>query len=289
MKLVCLLLVSALAVGLVGCQQKSAPAPATAAAPTPSPTVAAVAPQSTSPAEAAAGAPAEAAPAPPVAAPAGEPARATAPLARPAAGASRPGEPLAPAGPATATNEPPPAAPVAAAPAPTPEPIVLAAGTVLPVRLRETITTKTAQPEDRVVAVLDEDVSAGGEVVLPSGSEVLGTVVTSLRSGRVKGRAHLVVSFDQIRTGRRTYDVSMTGFDVTAESSKGKDAKIAGGAAAAGAIIGAIADGGSGAAKGGLIGGAAGGAAVLATRGKEVELAAGSRYQLKLKKALRVQ
>ena len=106
--------------------------------------------------------------------------------------------------------------------------------------------------------------------------------VTSLRSGRVKGRAHLVVSFGQIRSGRRTYDVSMTGFDVTAESSKGKDAKIAGGAAAAGAIIGAIADGGSGAAKGGLIGGAAGGAAVLATRGKEVELRSGQSLTVKL-------
>jgi len=160
---------------------------------------------------------------------------------------------------------------------------------VLPVRLPETITTKTAQPEDRVVAVLDEDVSAGGKVVLPSGSEVYGSVVTALRSGRVKGKAHLVVSFNQVRVGRRTYDVAMSGFDVTAESSKGKDAKIAGGAAAAGIIIGAIADGGSGAAKGGLIGGAAGGAAVLATRGKEVELPAGSRYQLKLQKPLKIQ
>jgi hypothetical protein len=282
MKRVTLVLYSVLAVGLAACQG-SAPAPG-AAAPTPSPVTAAATPLAAAPAEAAPVAPAEAAPAAPAAPP-----RAAAPATRPA-GPGRPGEPLAPVGPATATTEPAPAAPVAAAPAPepTPEPIVLAAGTVLPVRLQETITTKTAQPEDRVVAVLDENVSAGGKVVLPAGSEVLGSVVTSLRSGRVKGRAQLVVSFDQIRVGHRTYDVSMTGFDVTAESSKSKDAKIAGGAAAAGIIIGAIADGGSGAAKGGLIGGAAGGAAVLATRGKEVELPAGSRYQLKLRKPLTI-
>ena len=289
-----LVLFSVLASGLVACQ-RSAPAPG-AAAPTPSPATASAAQLSTPPAEAASGAPAEAASAGPAAAsaPAGAATapRAAAPASRPA-GPSHPGEPLTPIGPATATTEPAAAVPVAAAavptPEPTPEPIVLAAGTVLPVRLQETITTKTAQPEDRVVAVLAENVSAGEKVVLPAGAEVLGHVVTALRSGRVKGRAQLVVSFNQIRTKGRTYDVAMTGFDVTAGSSKGKDAKIAGGAAAAGVVIGAIAGGGSGAAKGGLIGGAAGGAAVLATRGKEVELPAGSHYQLKLRQPLRIQ
>jgi hypothetical protein len=165
---------------------------------------------------------------------------------------------------------------------------VVASGTRLSIVLKEPLSTKTAQPEDRVVAELAEDVLEDGDVLLPRGSEVIGHVVTSVRSGRVKGRARLVVSFDRIRVDGRTFDVDATGFDVTAESSKGKDAKIAGGAAAAGAIIGAIADGGSGALKGGAIGGAAGGAAVLATRGKEVELPAGSRYKIELKRSLRL-
>jgi hypothetical protein len=274
MKPVSLALVSVLATGLVACQQKSSPE---AAAPTPTP-AATVAAGPAAPAEAPAYAPAEAA--------------APAAAARPAAPPARRAEPLPPAGPAVATSEPAPgpvAAPAAApapTPEPTPEPIVVAAGTVLPVRLQDMVTTKTAQPEDRVVAILEENVSVDGKIVLPAGSEVYGSVVTAERSGRVKGRAHLVVAFNQIRAGHRTYSVSLSGFDVTAESSKGKDAKIAGGAAAAGAIIGGIADGGSGALKGGLIGGAAGGAAVLATRGKEVELAAGSRYRLTLKKSL---
>jgi len=127
-----------------------------------------------------------------------------------------------------------------------------------------------------------------GDVLLPAGSDVLGHVVSAQRSGRVKGKARLVVSFSQVRTGSRTHRIDATGFDVTAGSSKGKDAKIAGGAAAAGVVIGAIADGGEGALKGGLIGGAAGGAAVLATRGQEVELKAGSRYTIELRKSLRL-
>jgi hypothetical protein len=165
---------------------------------------------------------------------------------------------------------------------------VVATGTALKIVLQQTVSTKTAKAEDPVVAELAADVSVDGDVLLPAGSEVRGHVVSALRSGRVKGKARLVVAFDEIHVDSRSYTISATGFDVTAGSSKGKDAKIAGGAAAAGAIIGGIADGGSGALKGGLIGGAAGGAAVLATRGMEVELASGSSYTIKLQKSLRL-
>jgi hypothetical protein len=164
----------------------------------------------------------------------------------------------------------------------------VAAGTALPIVLQQTVTTKTAKAEDPVVAELAEDVVVDGELLLPKGSEVKGHVVSALRSGRVKGRARLVVAFGEIHAGGRTYKIEATGFDVTAGSSAGKDAKIAGGAAAAGVVIGAIAGGGSGAAKGGLIGGAAGGAAVLATHGVEVEFKSGSSYTITLKKSLRV-
>jgi hypothetical protein len=176
-------------------------------------------------------------------------------------------------------------------PTPTPEPPpprIVQAGSVLPIVLKQTVSTETANPEDPVVAELAEPVVENGDVLLPAGSQVLGHVVTAIRSGRVKGRARLVVSFDQIRTEGRTFDIEATRFDVSAKSAKGRDAKIAGGAAAAGAIIGAITGGGSGALKGGAIGGAAGGAAVLATRGYDVELPAGSRYKLELRKSIRL-
>jgi hypothetical protein len=264
-------LVLALAAGLAACQKQAAPArSADEAAP------AATAAPAAAPVEAAPAAPAEAAPAP---APTARPATASRPL---------PVEP-APAAPvAVAPAAPAPAPTPTPTPTPTPRPRIVASGTALAIVLKEGVTTKTAQPEDRVVAELAEDVVVDGDVLLPAGSEVIGHVVTSLRSGRVKGRARLVASFDQIRVDGKTFRIDATGFDVTAASSKGRDAKIAGGAAAAGAIIGAIADGGEGALKGGAIGGAAGGAAVLATRGQEVELAAGSRYKIELKKSLRL-
>ncbi len=273
MKRLSLVLVPALVLGLSACQRQAAPErTADAAAP-------AAAAGTAAPAEAPAGtsaAPAEAVP--PRAAPA---------TSRPAT-ASRP-LPVAPAAAEPAAVEPikPTPAPTPH-PTPTPRPRVVAAGTALPIVLKRGVTTKTAKPEDRVVAELAEDVVVDGDVLLPAGSEVSGHVVTALRSGRVKGKARLVVSFDQVRVDGKTFRIDATGFDVTAGSSKGKDAKIAGGAAAGGAVIGAIADGGEGALKGGLIGGALGGAAVLATRGQEVELPAGSRYAVELKKSLRL-
>jgi hypothetical protein len=211
---------------------------------------------------------------------------AQAPAASPAeagAGGESASLPVAPAAGRAQTGSRP-----AAAPAPTPRPLVLEAGTTLPIVIRATVSTKTARPEDRVLAELAEDVTAGGRVVLHAGSEVLGHVLTAVRPGRTKGVGELVVSFNEVREGGRSYRIETTRIDVTGKKTGGKDAKIAGGAAAAGALIGGIADGGSGAAKGALIGGAAGGAAVLATRGEDVELRAGSHHRIELRSSLRL-
>jgi hypothetical protein len=176
----------------------------------------------------------------------------------------------------------------AAAPTPAPRPPALAAGTKLPIVLQTTVASNTSHVGDRVVAELAEDVAEQGRVVLPAGTEVVGRVTAAEGSGRVKGRARLAVAFQEVRLGGTSYVIEATPLDVTAASSKGRDAKILGGAAAAGAIIGAIADGGGGALKGGAIGGAAGGAAVLATKGKEVVFQTGEHYSIELKTRLQV-
>jgi hypothetical protein len=74
--------------------------------------------------------------------------------------------------------------------------------------------------------------------------------------------------------------------DITAGSQHKKDAAIIGGGAAAGAVIGGIAKGGKGAGIGAVIGGVAGTGAVLATKGKEVELAAGTPVTIRLTRDL---
>jgi hypothetical protein len=198
-----------------------------------------------------------------------------------------PGEkPGAPAGkPAARTTAAP--APVST-PAPTPEPIVVPAGTTLALVFDSTVSSATAEVGDAVTARLGEDVKVGEDVILKAGSEVRGRVVSAKRSGKVKSRAELQVEFDTIELKGRPHTIETTSVAQTATSDKGRDAKIIGGAAGAGAIIGGIADGGSGALKGVLIGGAAGTGGVLLTRGKEVVFQQGSRHKVKLEKSLRL-
>jgi hypothetical protein len=165
---------------------------------------------------------------------------------------------------------------------------VVAAGTALPLVFKTTVASDKSAPGDLVVAELAEDVAVNGRVVLPAGTEVRGRVTVAVGSGRVKGRARLAVEFQEVVLKGHVRAIAASPIDVTAAAEHGKDAKIAGGAAAGGALIGAIAGGGKGALKGGAIGGAAGGAVVLATKGKEVVFQAGSRRTIKLQSSLRL-
>jgi hypothetical protein len=166
------------------------------------------------------------------------------------------------------------------------ESVEVSEGTSLVVTLESTVSSARSQAGDTFLGKLSEPIEAGGRVLVPAGAEVRGKVLAAEGSGRVKGRARLAVTFDGLEVKGRKLDIETSTVDVTAEKQHGRDAKVIGGAAAAGALIGAIADGGSGAGKGALIGGAAGTGAVLATKGKEVEFAAGNRLKVKLKKPL---
>ena len=150
------------------------------------------------------------------------------------------------------------------------------AGTALPLELTTAVSSATAQVEMPVSAKLRRAVVVNGETVLPAGAVVNGEVSDVDRAGRVKGRSRLALRFTSVvvagrRASLRTNPVSFEG-----EATKSEDATKIGAGAGIGAAIGGLIGGGSGAAKGAVIGGAAGTGAVVATRGKEVELAAGA-------------
>jgi hypothetical protein len=77
-------------------------------------------------------------------------------------------------------------------------------------------------------------------------------------------------------------DVRTSVVSRTAPATKRQDAAKIGIGAGAGAVIGGIVGGGDGAAQGAAIGGAGGTGVVLATRGKEVRLPAGTRVSVTL-------
>ena len=186
-----------------------------------------------------------------------------------------------PGAPPAVPTIPPPLAPAETrAPAAPPEPqwreVTLTESTALPLVLTTAVSSETAEVENVVSARLGGPVSANGEVVLPEGTIVMGTVTNVERSGRVKGRARLTLVFDRAQLKDATLRIRTHDVRFEAESTTGEDAAKIGGGAIGGAIIGGILGGGEGAAKGAAIGGAAGTGVVMMTRGKEVNLPAGT-------------
>ena len=200
------------------------------------------------------------------------------------------GAPVATAGRADASR--PDAVPgAAAAPAaPAWREVTIPAGTTLPVVLDTTVSSATSRVEEPVTAHLARTVTVDGVAVLPAGSRVSGVVTDATRSAKVKGRAHVGIRFDSLtpQGDDHRYEIRTASVGRTAPATKKEDAVKIGAPAAGGAIIGAIAGGKKGALIGTAVGGGAGTGVVLATRGKEVQLAKGAALTLKLSEPLTV-
>jgi len=209
-------------------------------------------------------------PAPVVAAP---PVTASAPPA-----AEPPKEPIPPA-----RAEPEYVTPPQPPPPPEPARVTLNAGTLIPVRLVDGLTTERNVPGDPFTATLDKPLVVDGLVIAERGARVEGRVTNSDRGGRVKGVSALSVELTSLRTSDgQTVAVRTDPFERRAQESHGEDAAKVGAGAALGAVIGAIAGGGKGAAIGAGAGGAAGAGTVMATRGKPAALPSETRISFRL-------
>ena len=167
--------------------------------------------------------------------------------------------------------------------------ITIPAGTMIPIVLETEVGSATSRVEEPVRAHVDKDVLVNGMAAIPDGSAVQGVVTAAERSGKVKGVAHIAMSFDSVAPGGGdSYTIHAGAISRTAESTKGKDALEIGGGAVGGAIVGGLLGGKKGAAIGTAAGGAAGTGVVLSTRGKEVSLGAGAHLSLRLTEPLTV-
>jgi hypothetical protein len=155
--------------------------------------------------------------------------------------------------------------------------------------MRLTLTTPiasdTSKVEDLVRATLAAPIVIDETTVVPAGTEVTGRVLEANESGRVKGRASVAFRFDRLVLRDETHDIRTARIAREAEASNRDDLKKGGIGAGVGAIVGGIVGGGKGAA----IGAGAGGAgAVLATKGEEVRLPAGTTVTTTLQQPLTV-
>jgi hypothetical protein len=199
---------------------------------------------------------------------------------------SQPGSSLAP----NSASDHAPGAGGAQAPAqtPVPQPIVVPAGTAIPVILSSTLNSRTNHEGDEFEGSLASPVIVDGQEAIPKGAHVTGNVVTTKAQGKFKGEAILTVKLTRINVRGKNYPIETRPF-TEIEKGKGKrTAVVTGGGAALGALIGGLAGGGKGAAIGAGVGGGGGLAASGATGGKNVTLAAESRVTFRLVDSLTI-
>lgn len=177
--------------------------------------------------------------------------------------------------PEQALNTPPPP-PVQSAPPPPPQPVVkdvtIPAGTVVPIRITEALDSKTAQTNDAFHGALAADLGIQGVIALRRGTPVVGRIVDAREAAHFKGQALLSLELTEIQRGGQKIAVVTNPYTKEGNARGKNTAEKAGGGAAFGAIIGALAGGGKGAAIGGLAGAAAGTGVNAATRGQQVQI-----------------
>lgn len=200
-------------------------------------------------------------------------------------GAAAP-EAAAPAATSTAPATRGAAAPATAAPAAAS--FAVPAGTVLTVRLGQTVGSKASRPGDEFEATLAEPVASNGSVLIPEGATVRGVVEEAVPLGKFKGGARLRLSLREITVGGKSYEVQTSSVERSAKGKGKRTATMIGGGAGLGALIGGLAGGGKGAAIGALAGGGAGTAGAAYTGNKEIVLPAESALSFKLLQPLDV-
>lgn len=154
-------------------------------------------------------------------------------------------------------------------------------GTEIQIRLDQSLSSKTARPEDRIAASVAESVRVDGAVAIPAGTSVLGIVHHVEPAQRPAKGGRMELSFDQlVLNGGRKVDIRSR--VVSLEESKIDKSKVGLGAVLGG-LLGAVLDGKKGALIGVLVGG---GGAVIGTKGDEVELPAGTVLTLRLERGV---
>ncbi len=153
-------------------------------------------------------------------------------------------------------------------------------GTEFDVRLQSSLSSATAQVEDRFEATTLVDLrDESNHVLVPAGSVMRGVISSVQKAGRVERKGSMTVAFDRVTIKGRSFPTRATVTQaIESEGIRGEKEKIGIGAGA-GAVIGAILGGVKGAVAGVLIGG---GGTIAATEGKDVELPAGTVLRVRL-------
>ena len=189
-----------------------------------------------------------------------------------------------------------------------PEGITAPGGTVIPIVLTDYLNTRNSKAGDVFYAETAYPIWIQQTLVIPKGSNIRGTVTEVVRPGRIKGKGRLTVRFDDVLLpngvrhslnavfrgihGPGDETVDRRSESVEGRGSAGEDAETVIGTTTSGALLGTVigagqGSAGTGAAVGAGAGAVAGIAQVIFSRGRELVINPGTRFDLELKQPIR--
>ena len=192
---------------------------------------------------------------------------------------------------------------VAAAPAPRPAPaprassatsapapraasgVTIPAGTVVTVRLIDSIDSDITGEGERFRASIDDPIVVDNRVVIPRNADATVQVVRVEQSGRIKGSDEISLKLFDITVDGRPYEIASNYAEVKTAGKGKRTAKTTALTTGVGAALGAIFGGGKGAAIGAGTG-AGVGVAVSAARGKRLSIPSETRLDFVLRAPL---
>ena len=177
-------------------------------------------------------------------------------------------------------------------------------GTMIPLSLKQAISTKTAKSGDPVYAETIFPYVVDERIVVPAGTYVQGKIERSQRGGHLKSRAEVLIHFTSMiypsgytvmlggsienTPGAEKTSMKDSEGTIQEDSDASKKAKDAAGGAATGAVIGAVTNGARGAGIGAGIGGVTGLAVGMLSRGADVRLERGASIEMEIQREVTV-
>ena len=175
--------------------------------------------------------------------------------------------------------------------------VSLPAGTIFEVQMTTPVATKTSNVGDKIEATLIQPlVAPDGHVIANQGALIRGEISELTRASKSRAeedRASVKFAFTSIETvdGEKSMNTTVTNSEgkMVAGSTTKRDALVIGGSAVAGAILGKIIGKDTKGAVVGAFGGAVlGTGAMMASKGHELEVPAGSKVSLRAEEPITV-
>ena len=151
------------------------------------------------------------------------------------------------------------------------DPYTVPHGTVLVVRMIDSVDSDVNKPGETFRATLEEPIAVGENILAPKDTPVTVQLVHVKQSGQLRGEEEIALQLRSITVNSKTYSLASEFAEVASEGKGKESAKVIGTTAGIGALIGVIVGGKKGAAVGAAAGAGAG-VVVQSVRGKQVRI-----------------